>query len=165
MSPGKAVIVWGMPGLSVCCLPRPPEGPATGLPGASFHCPHTQSSVKTHRRPWAFRWQVGLPVIYFHLVALELRVLFIKGILLFYKATWGIKDKWVPLARFPWDIYLHILKNVHTQCLYAHIYLSSYRKWKGEANLYPHFTPQADCRFLRKVKRQASLLLLNERGN
>lgn len=116
----------------------------------------TQSLVmQTCRQPsaekWIFLWFIS------NRVALERMVLFMREIL-FFKARGGVEDKRVPLALLSSCLYLHILKRACVPCLSAHIYLSPCPEWKGEANLYTHFTPAVDCRDLGLLKK-ASLLL------
>lgn len=139
---GKAVIVRGMQGLSVCLLPAGrltvPQPGFLELPSIVFthrvQCPlkDTQTCPQPLAEKWIFLWFTS------NWVAFELTVLWIKGILLFYKASWGMKNKCVPLVLFLLYIYLHILKSAQTHSLYTYIYL----KWKGEANLSVYFTPQ-----------------------
>ena len=79
---------------------------------------------------WIFLWFIS------NLLAFALTVLLIGGFLLFYKVSWVIKDKWVPLVLFL-SLHLHILSNVFTHCLHACIYPSNLKP-KGGINFYMH---------------------------
>lgn len=153
---GKAVIVRGMPGLSVCLLrvgclwvqePGFLELPSIVFPHRG-HYPFkdTTAVVSALWWKWIFPWFIS------NLLAFALTVLLIGGFLLFYKVSWVIKDKWVPLVLFL-SLHLHILSNVFTHCLYACTYPSNLKR-KGEINLYMHLTYKLTVESLERSRKE-----------
>lgn len=95
------------------CLPlagRLPEGPAARLPGASSNCLHTELSthLKTCRPALSLLLKSESSCdLFLTWLLLNWQLHLLEGFL-FYKACWGIKGKWVPLAPFALYNYLHI---------------------------------------------------------